>query len=330
MLQVGYILHYYYIRSDSINIAIMTCENYNCTDANSVEREQERRLSVKDLSKINYDPERSNKNIILEHDKEIDRHKTFKEYVRDYKEREDITGRFNIDTVSDRNATKVLSCFVMSGSRNLIATMTRTEQVYYFRNGLEFLKQEYPTFHLVDARIHYDEKGLPHMHASFLPIHERENGDRVFNVSQCQKGRDYFKGFQDRFYDFMRERFPEKCLERTDPEQEHRRKMSVREYKENKDFEREIEQERQRLLAKNEKLKDIEQQMNEAYEEQEKAQKHLREIERYCERMGLSMYQYEKQCFMADRGYCAYPAPERYNPERQQEHEIEREPDRSP
>ena len=89
-------------------------------------------------------------------------------------------------------------------------------------------------------------------------------------------------------------------------------------------------QERQRLLAKNEKLKDIEQQMNEAYEEQEKAQKHLREVERYCERVGLTMYQYEKQCFMADRGFCDYPYPEQHNPERQQEHEIEREPDRSP
>jgi hypothetical protein len=208
--------------------------------------------------------------------------------------------------------------------------MTRTEQVYYFKNGLEFLKQEYPTFHLVDARIHYDETGLPHMHASFLPIHERKNGDRVFNVSQCQKGRDYFRGFQDRFYVFMRERYPEKCLERTDLEQEHRRKMSVKEYKENKDLERVIEQERQRLLAKNEKLKDIEQQMNEAYEEQERAQKHLREVERYCERMGLSIYQYEKQCFMAEKGFCDYPYPEQHNPERQQEHDIEKEPDRSP
>lgn len=66
------------------------------------------------------------------------------------------------------------------------------------------------------------------------------------------------------------------------------------------------------------------------YEEQEKAQKHLREVERYCERVGLTMYQYEKQCFMADRGFCDYPYPEQHNPERQQEHDIEKEPDRSP
>ena len=93
---------------DGINIAIMTCANYNCTDANAVER----------------------------------------------------------------------------------------EQVEYFRSGLEFLKEEYPTFHVVDSRIHYDEKGLPHMHTSMLSIHVKENGDKTFNVSQHQKGKDYFRGFK--------------------------------------------------------------------------------------------------------------------------------------
>ena len=51
----------------------------------------------------------------------------------------------------------------------------------------------------------------------------------------------------------MKERYPDKNLERTDPEKEHRKKMSVREYKENQDFKKEIEQESQRLLDKNEK-----------------------------------------------------------------------------
>lgn len=308
----------------------MTCENYNCTDANSVEREQERRLTVKDLSKVNYSPEKSDKNIILEHDKEIDKHKTFREYVKDYKEREGITGRFNIDTTSDRNATKVLSCFVMSGSRDLISSMTRTQQIYYFKAGLDYLKQEYPTFHLVDARIHYDEAGLPHMHASFLPIHEKESGERTFNVSQCQKGRDYFKGFQDRFFDHMRERYPEKDLQRTDPEQEHRKKMTVKEYKENKDLEREIEQERQQLIAKNDRLQEIARQMDEVYKGQEQALEYHKQIEDYCRDMGISYFQYEKQCYFADRGWGEYPAPEIHNPDRNTDHERDIEPDRSP
>lgn len=105
----------------------MTCENYNCTDANSVEREQERTLTVKNLDHVNYDPDKSDRNVVLEHDSRADQFKTFRAYVKDYKEQEHITGRFNVDTTSDRNATKVLSCFVMSGSHNLMASMTREE-----------------------------------------------------------------------------------------------------------------------------------------------------------------------------------------------------------
>lgn len=79
----------------------MTCENYNCTDANSVEKEQERTLNVKDYSHVNYEPGKSDRNVILEHDNKIDEYKTFRAYVKSYKEAEHITGRFNIDTTSD-------------------------------------------------------------------------------------------------------------------------------------------------------------------------------------------------------------------------------------
>lgn len=280
------------------------------------------------MSHVNYDPEKLQHNVILEHDDKADEYKTFKAYVKAYKEQEHITGRFNIDTVSDRNATKVLSCFVMSGSHELIASMTRSEQIEYFRAGLEFLKEEYPTFHIVDSRIHFDEKGLPHAHTSMLPIHIKEDGSKSFNVSQHQKGKDYFKGFQDRFYDYMKERYPDKALERTDPEKEYRKKLSVREYKENQDFKKEIEQERQRLVLKNEKLKDIEKQLDIAYEKAVQSHQHNLRIEEYCKEQGITFMQYEKQCFYADRGYGEYPEPEKEKLERQQERSIEPEIER--
>lgn len=59
----------------------MTCENYNCKDANSVEREQERTLCVKDLSRVNYDPEKSDRNVILEHDNKAGEYKTFTKLI---------------------------------------------------------------------------------------------------------------------------------------------------------------------------------------------------------------------------------------------------------
>lgn len=60
-------------------------------------------------------------------------------------------------------------------------------------------------------------------------------------MSQHQKGKDYFRGFQDRFYSYMKERYPDKELARVDPQKEHRKKMFVREYKANQDFKKEIE-----------------------------------------------------------------------------------------
>lgn len=308
-----------YKEVDVINIAILTCQNYSCKDANGVEREQERTLSVKDLSHVNYNPAQSDKNVVLEHDSHADNFTTFRAFVKNYKEQEGISGRFNVDTASDRNATKVLSCFVMSGSHDLIAGMTRTEQVEYFRAGLDFLKTEYPTFHVVDARIHYDEQGLPHLHTSMLPIHVKEDGSKSFNVSQHQKGKDYFRGFQDRFFEYMRERYPDKNLQRTDPAKDHDKKLSVKEYKENQDLKHELEQERQRLLAKSERLKDIDRQLDIAFEQSEKAYRYNLAVERYCQAEGLTLTQYEKAVFWADRGYGEYPDPERDNPDRQLE-----------
>ena len=299
----------------------MTCQNYSCKDAIGVVREQERTLTVKDQSHVNYDPAKSDRNVVLEHDSRADSFTTFRAYVKDFKEQGGITGRFNIDTVNDRNATKVLSCFVMSGSHDLMASMTRDEQIEYFRAGLDFLKQEYPTFHVLDSRVHYDEQGLPHMHTSMLPIHIKADGSKSFNVSQHQKGKDYFRGFQDRFYRYMQERYPDKELQRTDPNTDHDKKLSVKEYKENQDLKRNLEQERQRLLAKTERLKDIDRQLDTAYEQSERAYRYNLAVEQYCQSEGLTIAQYEKAVFWADRGYGEYPAPEQSNPDRQTERE---------
>ena len=77
----------------------------------------------------------------------------------------------------------------MSGSHDLIASMTRNEQIEYFRAGLDFLKEEYPTFHVVDSRIHFDEKGLPHCHTSMLPIHEKEDGSKSYSYCKMDRSR---------------------------------------------------------------------------------------------------------------------------------------------
>ena len=77
-----------------------------------------------------------------------------------------------------------------------------------------------------------------------------------------------------------------------------------------------LEQEHKRLVAKNEKLKAIGKELDRAYEQSETAYRYNLEVERYCQEQGITIGQYEKQCFWADRDWGNYPEPERHNPDR--------------
>ena len=307
-----------------MHIAIMTCANYKYRDATNVLKEQQRTLTVKNQAHVNYDSSKSHNNVILARDPVLDTEKSFKAYLKRYRENNNIEGRFNIDTSCDRNATKVLCSFIMSGSQELISSMTRAEQVEYFRHGLKFLQAEYPTFHLVDARVHYDEQGLPHMHASFLPIHIDGDGRKSFNVTKHQKGKDYFRGFQDRFYSFMQELYPEKNLQRYKPERDHTHKLTVREYKENQDFKKKLREEHSALLSYQKELQHAEQQLQKRMEQTREIEAYNHEIDAYCRELGLTYTDYMSQCFWADRGMAQYPIPEQHNPDRSRSIEPEK------
>lgn len=327
---------------DLINIAICTNENYTMSESIGVLKEQTRSLNVRDYNNVNYNPALSDKNITIYHDSDLDKYKSFREYLKDFYDKNEITGRFNIDTKSDRNATKVLSSFVVSGTSDFYKTFdNRNDIVDYFKESYEFLKEENPTFYWLDVMIHFDEKGLPHMHASGLPLYEDEKGNRSFNVSKCQRVKNdniksdfkksqlYYKQFQDRFFERMREKYPEKDLQRTDPNRDHDKKMKVKEYKEFKELQREFREKKEYLLEKNEQLKDIEKQMNNREIELEKYNNYFDKVDDYCNKQGLTLFQYQKELFYAERGQADYPSPEKYNPERELEQEREKEQERT-
>ena len=78
-----------------------------------------------------------------------------------------------------------------------------------------------------------------------------------------------------------------------------------------------------RYNEKQRKLKAIGKELDRAYEQSEKAYQYNLEVERYCQEQGITIGQYEKQCFWADRDWGNYPEPERYNPDRNIEPERE-------
>lgn len=304
-------------------------------------KEQTRTLNVKDYNNVNYNPALFDKNIILYHDSDLDKYKSFREYLKDYYDKNNFTGRFNIDTKNDRNATKVLSSFVVSGTSDFYKSFdSRNDIIDYFKESYEFLKEENPTFVWLDVRVHFDEKGLPHMHAIGLPLYEDEKGNRSFNVSKCQRVKDdsiksdfkksqlYYKQFQDRFFEHMKERYPEKNLQRTDPNRDHDKKMKVKEYKEFKELQREFREKKEHLLEKNNQLKDIEKQMNNREQELEQYNNYFNKIDDYCNKNGLTLFQYQREIFYAERGQVNFPPPENYNPERTIEQEIGKEEER--
>lgn len=290
---------------------------------------------------MNYNPALSRDNIVLEHDNNLDKYKSFRDYVKDYYKKNNMSGRFNIDTKNDRNATKVLSSFIVSGTSDFYKTFKdRNDIIEYYKESLDFLKKENPDFHIVDARVHFDEKGLPHMHVSELPIYVDEKGNKSFNVSKAQRIKDdtiksdfkksqlYYKQFQDRFFEHMKERYPEKNLQRTDPNRDHDKKMKVKEYKEFKELQREFREKKEHLLEKNEQLKSIEKQMNNREQELEQYNNYFNKIDDYCNKNGLTLFQYQKEIFYAERGQVNFPPPENYNPERTIEQEIGKEEER--
>ena len=278
-------------------------------------KEQTRDLKVKDYNSVNYNPDKSDRNIILEHDKRLDYFSTYRGFIEDFYIREDLTGRFNLNTNDDRNATKVLSSFVCSGSRDFISSFSSKEEIIdYYKECNNFLKIEYPDYHIVDSRIHWDEDGLPHLHTSGVMLHIKEDGSRSINVTQNQKGKDYFRGFQDRFYNYMKEKYPNKDLQRRDPARDHDKKMNVKEYKEFKDYQRDLKE-------KINRLKDIEKEVNSRGDDLVSYRNYLSRIDDYCNREGITPYQYEKQVFYAERGSGSFPEPEKYNPERTSERE---------
>ena len=96
-------------------------------------KEQTRSLNVKDYNNVNYNPELSKNNVVLYHNSDLDKYKSFREYVKDFYDKNDIKGRFNIDTTNDRNATKVLSSFVVSGTSDFYKTFVdRNNIIDYF------------------------------------------------------------------------------------------------------------------------------------------------------------------------------------------------------
>lgn len=221
-----------------MNCIIARIENYKMSAAGGVGKEQEREQEYiqKHYHNPDFDPGRLQDNVTLYHDPFRDG-RTWERYIKDFRQENDIQGRFTVKG-PDKSQTNVLTGFMVTASPDYITGMSKGEQEQFFQDAFQFLQQQYPTYHWIEATIHRDEK-TPHLHALALPLCRDPEKDRtIFSTTKTQEGREHYREFQDRIYQHMSSRWH--GLERGVPGSE-KQHLTVQEYKEKMDLQKDRE-----------------------------------------------------------------------------------------
>lgn len=217
------------------NYLIARVQNLKITDIGAVGKEQEREQHYieKYYKNPDHDPDKTERNITLEHDKERDG-KTWERYVKDFKEDHNIQGRFNLN--SGKNGTNIATSFMVTTSKEYMDSLSEREQVQFYKHAYEAIKEMYPSYHFVEATIHRDET-TPHLHVIALPLYEDKEKDRiVFNTTKTQPGKYHYRDFQDHMHSFMQERGHDVNRGIRGSDREH---LTVQQYKEQQELEKE-------------------------------------------------------------------------------------------
>ena len=179
-------------------------ENYTTKSAGAVLGELEHSKD-KGYNNPDWKPEKTEENVTLFHDANRDG-KTFEQYINDYVKENDVQGRI---TKSGEKATKTLTEFVVTASPEYLNGLSRHEQDRFFNDSFKSLKKQFPTYHWVDVKIHYDEK-TPHLQAAALPVVYNKTRDRMeMNATYSQGGdehyKELYKSYKMRGCTFMRD-----------------------------------------------------------------------------------------------------------------------------
>ena len=125
-------------------------------------------------------------NTTLEHENEVDKCKNCREYLEKFIKENDIKGRIRWD--DGKRATHLLTSCVITLSTEAYQKMTKEERDEYFKDGLEYFKECYPDYKILDATIHRDEgyidedgkwqKGLDHLQICAIPLYYNKEKDQ--------------------------------------------------------------------------------------------------------------------------------------------------------
>lgn len=175
-------------------------ESYKYSQVGAIHREAVRELT--NYKNPNYNPAKSAENHYFER---MEVTGSMEKWVDKYREKEGISGRFVKDAPNAKNSTNVM-CQAMFSVPADVKDLPRDKQLEVLSYCYDFFKIEFPDVPVVEAVAHFDETS-PHVHINFLPIverdHKKRGKEKIFSTSLLMPGKDYFKGFQDRYQDYM-------------------------------------------------------------------------------------------------------------------------------
>lgn len=233
-----------------------------------------------------------------------------------------------------KRATNILTSCVITLSTEAYQSMTKEEREQYFRDGLDYFKECYPDYKILDATIHRDEgyynqdgkweKGLDHLQICAIPTYYNKEKDQ-WEISTTKAEKDHLKRemerdgrdtshmdlreqrqyLHDRFVDYNRERdrdFDYKSREG------HQSRLDVKLYKKMQDREKALDREKDKLRQAQDKTRDViytlrdkeqelnqrEQDVNKAENRQNQFREYFNYKEDYVRDLGTTPYEYEK------------------------------------
>jgi hypothetical protein len=90
---------------------------------------------------------------------------------------------------------------IITSDKKFFDKLSKREQEQFFKESLEFLKQEYGEENIIYATVHLDEK-TPHMHFGFVPLTK----DGRLSAKEILGNKKAMSELQDRFNEFINEK----------------------------------------------------------------------------------------------------------------------------
>lgn len=162
---------------------------------------------------------------------------------------------------------------IFTSDQEFFQDLSKEKQIEFFKESLSFLEKKVGKQNIISAVIHYDET-TPHLHAVFVPI---DSKGKLRYKSFVENKQDLIK-WQDEYYQQISKKFPK--LERGKSAKDTKRKhLSVEDFKEKTELEKEKESLKKEINRKKEETQTVQKQLNITKKELEQKKQEVQKMQ---------------------------------------------------